>query len=176
MKHWFRVWEPRARGPSPNPRRLRLIVYMWERVHGRSVCVREPRQDLTLRALAQLNKLATLPLHVWTGLILQLGHTQTHILSSSRALQLSSKHWDPWFLYGLHLNLKYSERGKNLSQLRGSGPICQWFNAGVLRRISVPGTEIFWSRIPPDVTVTHVGSVPFDVPALCAASRHPVLT
>lgn len=62
------------------------------------VCAREPRQDLTLRALAQLNKLATLPLPVCTELILQLGHVQTHILSSSRALQLSSKHRNPWFL------------------------------------------------------------------------------
>lgn len=53
------------------------------------MCVREPRQDLTLRALAQLNKLATLPLPVCTELILQLGHAKTHILYCPR-LELSS--------------------------------------------------------------------------------------
>lgn len=81
MKYWFRVWEPRARGPGPSPRQLSLIVCMWEGAHGHSVCVWAPRQDLTLRALAQLNKLTALPLPVSTELILQLGHIEKHILS-----------------------------------------------------------------------------------------------
>lgn len=111
---WFRVWEPRARGPGPSPRRLSLIVCMWEGVHGHIVCVREPRQDLTLRALAQLNKLTTLPLPISTELILQLGHTQKRILSSSKALQLLSKYCNPQVLIQPILPATVNRRAENL--------------------------------------------------------------
>lgn len=98
-EYWCGVWEPRARGRSPNPRHLCLVVCMWRTAHRRSVCVRKLWRDLTLRALAQLNKLNVLPLTVCIKLIFQLRHIQTQILSAAWALQLSSTHRNSWFLY-----------------------------------------------------------------------------
>lgn len=86
--------------PAPAPGNLASLC-VCEKEPTVTVCVWAPRQDLTLRALAQLNKLTALPLPVSTELILQLGHIQKHILSSSKALQLSSKGRNPCFLYRL---------------------------------------------------------------------------